>query len=49
MEEIEQRLRAKGCRRCYLMVLADNEEAILFYEKRGWSRLESIYMYTKRL
>jgi ribosomal protein S18 acetylase RimI-like enzyme len=28
MEEIESRLRARGCLRCYLMVLADNEDAM---------------------
>ncbi len=49
MEEVEQRLRAKGCLRCYLMVVAENEEAIRFYEKRGWSRMGGIYTYAKNL
>lgn len=40
MNEVEERLRAKGCRRCYLMVTPDNAEAMHYYEKRGWSRMD---------
>ena len=36
MDEVEARLRNKGCIRCYLFVTADNEEAMRYYEKRGW-------------
>ena len=36
MDEVESRLRAKGCRRCYLMVTPDNVEARRYYEQRGW-------------
>jgi ribosomal protein S18 acetylase RimI-like enzyme len=43
MEELERRLREKGCIRCYLMV-KDNPEAIPFYEKRHGSRWIYIYM-----
>jgi ribosomal protein S18 acetylase RimI-like enzyme len=39
MDEIEARLRAKGCLRCYLMVLADNEEAMRYYENHGWESM----------
>lgn len=49
MQEVENRLRAKGCRRCYLMVTADNTTAMRFYEKRGWSRMDAIYTYAKNL
>jgi ribosomal protein S18 acetylase RimI-like enzyme len=48
MRELENRLRAKGCIRYYLLVTKDNQEAIAFYEKRGWSRLE-LYAYGKDL
>jgi ribosomal protein S18 acetylase RimI-like enzyme len=40
MDEIESRLRAKGCIRCYLMVLADNDEAMRYYEKHGWETMD---------
>ncbi|MEW6403290.1 MAG: GNAT family acetyltransferase [Chloroflexota bacterium] len=36
MTEVENRLRAKGCLKCYLIVLADNEDAMRFYERLGW-------------
>jgi ribosomal protein S18 acetylase RimI-like enzyme len=49
MEEIESRLRAKGCIRSYLMVTIDNEEAMLFYEKRGWERMDWVLPYGKNL
>ncbi len=48
MRELENRLRAKGCIRYYLLVTKDNQEAIAFYEKRGWSRLE-LFAYGKDL
>ncbi len=40
MQELETRLRAKGCIRLYLLVTADNTDAIRFYEHRGWERLD---------
>ena len=36
MDEVESRLRAKGCLKCYLLVFADNIHAAEFYKKRGW-------------
>jgi ribosomal protein S18 acetylase RimI-like enzyme len=39
MQELENRLRAKGCRKCYLLVLADNANAIRFYENHGWREM----------
>lgn len=47
MDEVEQRLKAKGCVKCYLMVAADNENAIHFYEQRGWELMEGILTYAK--
>lgn len=47
--ELEGRLRAKGCIRYYLLVTRDNEEAIRFYEGRGWVRMDDLYAYGKNL
>jgi len=49
MDEIESRLRAKGCLRCYLMVVAGNEEARRYYEKRGWENMHYVSTYGKNL
>ncbi len=35
MEEVEDRLRDKGCRKYYLLVTKDNHETIGFYESLG--------------
>jgi ribosomal protein S18 acetylase RimI-like enzyme len=40
MEELERRLKAKGCIRSYLMVTTDNQDAIHFYQKRGWEEMD---------
>lgn len=49
MEEVESRLRAKGCIRCYLLVLADNDEAIRYYEKHGWENMDRVLTFAKNL
>ena len=36
MDEIERRLVAKGCLRCYLLVMDDAREVIDFYRHLGW-------------
>jgi ribosomal protein S18 acetylase RimI-like enzyme len=48
VEELERRLREKGCIRYYLLVTMDNLEAIQFYESRGWQRMD-LYVYGKDL
>lgn len=48
MGAVEQRLKEKGCRRSYLLVTKDNQDAIRFYEKRGWTRMD-LYIYGKDL
>lgn len=48
MSEVEARLRAKGCVRCYLFVTPDNDEAMRYYQKRGWQRMD-IYPFAKDL
>ncbi len=42
MDEVEARLRAKGCTRCYLFVTPENTEAMRYYEKRGWQVLNNL-------
>lgn len=49
MDEVERRLKAKGCLKCYLMVTVDNDNAMRFYETRHWETMDSIYTYTKEL
>ena len=47
MDEVERRLKAKGCIRCYLMVAANNDNAIRFYKDRGWEDMDGIYTFAK--
>jgi ribosomal protein S18 acetylase RimI-like enzyme len=47
-EELENRLRSKGCIRCYLLVTKENLEAMRFYEGRGWKRMD-LHAYGKDL
>jgi len=42
MEELEIRLRDKGCIRCYLLVTPENDYAMQFYETRGWEKMTII-------
>ena len=49
LDEIESRLRQKGCLKCYLMVTPDNEEAMHFYERHGWHFMDYIRPYGKEL
>ena len=36
MQEIEQRLKAKGCLKCYLLVTESGKDVIEFYRQIGW-------------
>jgi ribosomal protein S18 acetylase RimI-like enzyme len=47
MTEVENRLRAKGCLKCYLVVLEDNMEAMEFYERIGWSEMKTDRLFGK--
>ena len=49
MNEVEARLRAKGCLKCYLIVLRDNEAAVNFYESLGWGLMEQVLLFGKEL
>ena len=47
--ELESRLRAKGCLKCYLLVTADNPEAESYYRRRGWQPMDLVRLYGKDL
>lgn len=47
MNEVEKHLQAKGCVKCYLLILADNEHAAQFYENRGWNEMEEVRIFGK--
>lgn len=49
MNEVERRLKDKGCVKSYLLVTTGNEHAMRFYEKRGWSRMDTVHVYGKDL
>ena len=49
VSELESRLRAKGCVRYYLLVTKNNENAIKFYENRGWINMDDLLVYGKDL
>jgi N-acetylglutamate synthase len=49
LEEVEARLQRKGCLRCYLLVTADNPEAMQYYQNRGWEHMEHILPFAKDL
>jgi ribosomal protein S18 acetylase RimI-like enzyme len=49
MDEVESRLRAKGCLRCYLLVTSNNPEGMQYYEKHGWERMDFVVTYGKNL
>jgi len=48
MEELERRLREKGCIRYYMLVTEDNQKAIQFYEAQSWERMD-LFAYGKDL
>ena len=45
---VEKRLRERGCRRCYLMVLPENTSAQEFYRRQGWE-IMPVYLMGKEL
>jgi ribosomal protein S18 acetylase RimI-like enzyme len=49
MDEVEGRLRQRGCLKSYLLLLDGNEEAASFYEKRGWSPMTHVHLFGKEL
>lgn len=49
MNEVESRLRAKGCLKCYLLVTVDNLEIADYYMHRGWQQMDQVHLYGKEL
>jgi ribosomal protein S18 acetylase RimI-like enzyme len=49
MDELERRLKAKGCIRCYLLVTVENEGAMRFYKKHGWAHMKNVHTFGKDL
>jgi ribosomal protein S18 acetylase RimI-like enzyme len=49
MSEVEARMHAKGCLKCYLLVLEDNFKAMGFYEHLGWELMAGHLIYGKEL
>ena len=49
MDEVESRLRAKGCLKCYLLVTVDNIEVADYYVQRGWQHMNQVQLYGKEL
>jgi ribosomal protein S18 acetylase RimI-like enzyme len=42
-------MKGKGCIRSYLLVTKENEEAIRFYKKHGWSQMDSVLVFGKEI
>ena len=49
MDEVEFRLRAKGCLKCYLLVTVDNTEVEAYYLQRGWQQMDQVHIFGKEL
>jgi len=49
LNEVETRLRSKGCLKCYLMVTPENEPAMRYYEHHGWHQMDYVRLYGKEL
>jgi len=47
LNEVEKRLQAKGCVKCYLLVFAENKNAIQFYNNRGWREMKEDLVFGK--
>lgn len=49
MDEVEARLRDKGCLKCYLLVASDNYDVETYYQERGWQHMNDVHLYGKNL
>ena len=49
MDELESRLRSKGCLKCFLLVAPDNSEVETYYQQRGWRHMDKVRIYGKEL
>jgi len=49
MNEVEGRLRAKGCLKCYLLVTNDNPDVEGYYRQHGWQPMDTVHLFGKEL
>jgi ribosomal protein S18 acetylase RimI-like enzyme len=49
MDEVEERLRLKGCLKCYLLVVEGNHEAESYYQNHGWQSMSDVHLFGKNL
>lgn len=49
MDEVESRLRSKGCLKCYLLVAQNNYEVEPYYQNRGWESMDTVHLFGKNL
>lgn len=49
VDALEKKLKEKGCIRYYILVTNDNEDAISFYESRGWENMDDLFAFAKNL
>jgi len=47
LQEVEKRLQSKGCRKCYLLITAENIGAAQFYEQRSWTEMKNDRIFAK--
>ena len=47
LNEVEARLKAKGCKKVLMIVLSDNQLAMQLYKKQGWRHLEEDLVFAK--
>jgi ribosomal protein S18 acetylase RimI-like enzyme len=47
LEEVEKRLQDRGCKKCYLLITADNAAAAYFYEQRNWNEMKNDRIFAK--
>lgn len=47
LEEVEKRLQARGCKKCYLLITAKNTGAAQFYEQNNWREMKNDRIYGK--
>ena len=49
MDDVEARLRARGCLKSYLLVAEDNHDVDAFYKKQGWKHMDTVHLFGKEL
>jgi ribosomal protein S18 acetylase RimI-like enzyme len=47
LKEVEQRLQARGCKKCYLLVTVENTDAVQFYEQQNWREMKNDRIFGK--